>query len=257
MIASLSQRLHGRSHAMLLSVESGLPKIMGWWLVLALLASAVRLATSPFPGTALEFGTLLPYALLVCAPLVSMGFALDWFADGDRRPQPSMRLARIGRWRVVDRAEARHHPLYGSTGLMVSLMLGILLNVPLRALEYLAAMPAIGSQVPAWLGTLHLMLTLDVVVMSSLYTIAFVAALRRVPLFPRLLVAIWCVDLIMQLGIAQAVTSKADLPSGVARILATLLDGNSKKVLISIALWAPYLLLSRRVNVTFRSRLPA
>ena len=40
-------------------------------------------------------------------------------------------------------------------------------------------------------------------------------------------------------------------------ILGTMLDGNVKKVLISAALWSPYLLLSRRVNVTFRSRVPA
>jgi hypothetical protein len=36
-----------------------------------------------------------------------------------------------------------------------------------------------------------------------------------------------------------------------------LLDNNVKKVLISAALWLPYLLLSRRVNVTFRHRLRA
>jgi hypothetical protein len=35
------------------------------------------------------------------------------------------------------------------------------------------------------------------------------------------------------------------------------LDGNVKKVLISIALWLPYLLMSRRVNVTFRHRVEA
>ncbi|MEO7786857.1 MAG: DUF2569 domain-containing protein, partial [Sphingomicrobium sp.] len=202
MIAGISRALHGRSQAMLVSVESGLPTIMTWWLVLALAGSAVRVATSPLPGPALELSTLLPYTLLVCAPLVSMGLALTWFADGDRQPQPQIRLARVGRWRTVDHAEAVRHPLYGTSGLMVSLLLGTLLNVPMRALEYLAAMPAIGGGVPHWLSTLHLMLTLDVVIMTSLYTIAFVAALRRVPLFPRLLGAIWCVDLVMQLGIA-------------------------------------------------------
>jgi hypothetical protein len=36
-----------------------------------------------------------------------------------------------------------------------------------------------------------------------------------------------------------------------------LLEGNVKKVLISAGLWLPYLLLSRRVNVTFRHRVPA
>jgi len=47
-----------------------------------------------------------------------------------------------------------------------------------------------------------------------------------------------------------------DLPRGVAAGLGAVLDGNIKKVLISAALWAPYLLLSRRVNLTYRSRAP-
>ena len=34
-------------------------------------------------------------------------------------------------------------------------------------------------------------------------------------------------------------------------------DGNVKKVLISTCLWLPYLLLSKRVNVTFRHRVEA
>jgi hypothetical protein len=137
---------------------------------------------------------------------------------------------------------------------MVSLLVGMLLNVPVRALEYLAAIPALSGPVPAWLSTLHLMMTLDVVLLSSLYTIAFVAALRRVPLFPRLLAAIWAIDLAMQLGIAGAVAGTEGLPPKVADALHTLLDGNAKKVLISIGLWLPYLLLSKRVNITYRHR---
>jgi hypothetical protein len=43
----------------------------------------------------------------------------------------------------------------------------------------------------------------------------------------------------------------------VASALHTLLEGNVKKVLISMALWLPYLLLSTRVNVTYRHRVPA
>jgi len=242
---------------MLVSVESSLPKIMTWWLALALLACLARVRTSPLQGQTPDFETILPYILLTCAPLVSMGLALKWFEDGDRQPQPKIRLARIGRWRSVDPSEARRHPLHGTTGIMVSLLIGTLLNVPVRAAEYLAATPAIAGQVPAWLGTLHLMMTLDVVLMSSLYTIAFVAALRRVPLFPRLLVAIWAIDLTMQVSIAQAVTAGGDLPRPVAAVLGMLLEGNVKKVLISLAVWTPYLLLSRRVNVTFRSRVPA
>jgi hypothetical protein len=87
--------------------------------------------------------------------------------------------------------------------------------------------------------------------------IAFVAALRRVPLFPRLLLAIWIGDLAMQLVTANMVTRAGDLPPNVAVALQSLLQGNVKKVLISAALWLPYLLLSTRVNVTFRHRIPA
>ena len=254
MLTAVRQRLHARSAAMLLTLENGLPRIMTCWLVLALLASALRVMSSPLRGHPPDLGMVLPYVLLTVAPLVSMGLALRWFENGDRLSQPATRLACFGRWRILTDEEARADPLYGTSGMMVSLLVGMLLNVPVRAAEYFAAMPALSGPVPHWLRLLHTMLTLDVVLLSSLYTIAFVAALRRVPLFPRLLVAIWAIDLAMQVGIAQAVTSGGDLPAGVAQMLHTVLDGNVKKVLISAALWAPYLLLSRRVNLTYRKR---
>ena len=248
------QRLSAKSTALLLSIEGSLTRIMTGWFIAALLASAVRILTSPLPaGPAI--GTLLPYLLLVTGPLISMGLALHWFREADRLPQPTTRLAVIGRWRTVRREDAVKHPLYGSSGIMVSLLVGMLLNVPVRALEYLAAIPALSGKVPPWLATLHLMMTLDVVLLSSLYTIAFVAALRRVPLFPRLLAAIWAGDFAMQLGIASIVAGTDGLPHGVAEALRDLLDGNAKKVLVSIGLWLPYLLMSKRVNVTYRHRI--
>jgi hypothetical protein len=76
-------------------------------------------------------------------------------------------------------------------------------------------------------------------------------------LFPRLLVAIWLIDLAMQLLTAQLVAGAPGLPAAVAGALQSVLDGNVKKVLISVGLWLPYLLLSTRVNVTFRHRIPA
>ena len=154
-------------------------------------------------------------------------------------------------------ADARRGTLYGTSGLMVSLLIGMLINVPVRAAEYLVELPAIGGPVPQWLGTLRMMLTFDVVLMPSLYVIAFVAALRRVPLFPRLLVAIWGVDLAMQMAIARTVTATGDLPASVATMLHSVLDGNIKKVFISVMVWAPYLLMSRRVNLTYRIRVSA
>jgi hypothetical protein len=36
-----------------------------------------------------------------------------------------------------------------------------------------------------------------------------------------------------------------------------MLEGNLKKVLISAAIWLPYLILSDRVNVTYRQRIGA
>jgi len=256
MLETMTRKMHAKSAAMLVSLESSLDRIMQLWLLLVGLAAAVRIALSPIPS-GLEPGTFAPYLLLMFAPFASMVLALRWFADGDRQPQPAVRLARIGAWRPVGRAAATRHSLYGAGGIMVSLLVGMLLNVPVRAAEYLAAMPALSGPVPAWLSTLHMMMTLDVVLLSSLYSIAFVAALRRVPLFPRLLMAIWLLDLAMQFSTAQMVAGMPDLPANVAAALQPLLEGNVMKVLISIALWLPYLLLSKRVNVTYRHRVPA
>jgi Protein of unknown function (DUF2569) len=257
MIDALKQRLHARSTALLLTMEAGLERIMLAWLAFAVAASALRVAVSPAHGGFPDFAALAPYVLLIFAPVVSMALALRWFAASDRLPQPVTRLARVGAWRQVSRYEAQRHPLYGATGIMVSLLVGNLLNVPVRAAEFLAAMPAVSGPVPAWLDALRLMMTADVVILSSLYTIAFVAALRRVPLFPRLLVAVWLIDLAMQLATAQLVTSAPGLPVTVGDALHRLLDGNVAKVLVSAALWLPYLLLSARVNVTYRHRVPA
>jgi hypothetical protein len=257
MIDALKQRLHAKSAALLLSLENRLDRIMLAWLALAGLASALRIAASPIPAGMPDFATFAPYLLLVFAPAVSLLLALRWFNNGERMPQPVTRLARLGSWQSLGRDQARRHALYGTTGIMVSLLIGMLLNVPLRAAEYLAAMPALSGQVPAWLATLHTLMTADVVLLSSLYVIAFVAALRRVPLFPRLLVAIWMIDLAMQLVTAQLVAGTPGLPANVAAALHGLLEGNAKKVLISASLWLPYLLLSTRVNVTFRHRVPA
>ena len=61
----------------------------------------------------------------------------------------------------------------------------------------------------------------------------------------------------MQLFTAKMVVGSGYVPTAVASALQGLLDGNMKKTLISMALWLPYLLLSTRVNVTYRHRIPA
>lgn len=239
---------------MLLGLETRLPQVVKAWLGFLLVASILRILVSPIP--AVDSVSIAPYLLLALAPLASFLLAMRWFADGEAMPQPQVRLARVGRWRSLSQDEARRHRLYGTSGIMVSLLVGMLLNLPVRAAEYLVTMPAITAEAPQWLSTLHFAMTIDTVVMSSLYVVAFVAALRRAPVFPRLLALVWTLDLLSQLAIAQ-VAGAAGLPPTVAGALQPLLEGNSKKVLISIAIWLPYLLLSTRVNVTYRMRLPA
>lgn len=256
MFDRLSEKMSARSAALLLTIDNRLDAILKYWLVVAGLASALRIASAPHMLPVVGFSTFASYILVVVAPFASTLLALRWFADGDLQPQPVTRLARVGRWRRVSRGAAQRHPLYGTSGIMVSLLVGTMLNVPVRAAEYFAAMPPIPAAAPHWLSVLHFAMTFDEVMFTSLYMIAFVAALRRVPLFPRLLLAIWIGDLTMQLVTAQMV-SATHVPAAVASALETVLDGNVKKVLISMALWLPYLLLSTRVNVTYRHRLPA
>ena len=234
-----------------------MPRIMLGWLLLACAACALRIALSPWRGTGPGLTTVLPYLVVIGAPLVSMALALRWFSGADRWGQPALRLARFGEWRAVGDRQARRHKYYGTTGLMLPLLVGTLVNVPLRTAEYLAAMPALSGSVPEWLRTLNLLMTLDVVLLSSLYVVAFVAGLRRLPTFPRLLAMVWIVDLAVQSLIAAAASLEPGLPLPVSTALDGLLRANVMKAMASIAIWLPYLLLSKRVNVTFRHRVPA
>ena len=257
MFERYSRKMTARSTALLLALDNRLDRILQSWLLIAGLGAAARIALSPHNVPANASSAALSYLLLVIAPAASTLLALRWFRDGDRQPQPATRLARFGEWRSLDRRTAERHPLYGTSGIMVSLLVGMMLNVPVRALEYLVAMPPLPVGAPDWLSALHFAMTFDVVLFGCLYMVAFVAALRRVPLFPRLLLAIWLADLAMQLFTASLVANAGGVPPGVVSALHSMLEGNVKKVLISMALWLPYLLLSTRVNVTYRHRIPA
>ncbi|MEP7316492.1 MAG: DUF2569 domain-containing protein [Sphingomicrobium sp.] len=246
-----------RATALRGALEQNLYRLLLAWVVIAGLASALRISFSSVVGTSSGLGFVLPYILLVSAPAISLMLALRWFANGETMPQPSIRLSRLGCWRSVDIAEARRHPLYGANGFMVSLLVGMLVNIPFRAMEYFASMPALAGDVPAWLAVLRVMMTLDLVVMTSLYAIAFAAALRHASIFPRLLLFVWILDMMMQVLTAQLVAAEPGLPAQVGLALGQLLETNVKKLAISVALWLPYLMLSKRVNVTYRLRVPA
>lgn len=253
MVQRFRSGLHARSAAMLFSLETRFDRILQCWMLVAGLACVLRIGFAPTgqPGLAL----IAPYLLIVAAPVASALLALRWFAHGDSMSRTAPLLS-WPRMRAVSLAEARQHPLFGTNGIMVSLLVGILLNVPVRAAEYLASNPPIPSGVPEWLSTLHFLMSFDVVLFSSLYAIVFVAGLRRAPSFPVMLMGLWIADLAMQLVMAVALGGARDLPPGVAFALHGLLEGNVKKTLISVGIWLPYLLLSTRVAVTFRHRVP-
>ena len=259
MIGTIRTKLNARSVALVRHLNVGMPTIMLLWVLAASFVAGLRAAapvTPVAPGFD-QFFQALPYLLVVAAPVGTLLLAFEWFPANRLYAQPEIRLARYGKWRAVDCLSSRKMPMFGATGIMASLLLGILINIPVRAIEFMIAMPALGGEAPLWFQTLFATMLADVVIMTSLYAIAFVMALRHVPWFPRFLLLVWGLDVLSQLGIAQIVVSTKDLPTDVASQLRHLLEGNLEKVLISVALWLPYLLMSERVNLTYRQRVPA
>jgi hypothetical protein len=226
------------------------------WIGAMVVLGMLKVAMSPAPiGSAAEaLTTWLPYLLIAAAPVLGYRVAAGSFPNGLLSAQPAIRLCRVGTWRRIDPVAARQSAAFGPTGFMASLLIGILLNVPVRSLEFLAAVPAIAPSTPGWAHSLMIAMTVDVVVMNFFYMVCFVMALRSVPLFPRMMVFAWAIDIALQLEIARYAAAAPGLPATVAVPLASLLYGNIEKVLISAFVWLPYLILSDRVNVTFRQR---
>lgn len=257
MIDRLSRSLHGKSVRLVAALQANLRSIAAVWILLISFACGLRLAfavTHVDPGLG-AISNALPYVAVTMAPVATLFFALRIFPAGQLYAQPAIRLARYGRWRRVNCLDARALPAFGANGLMASLLIGMLLNVPVRTTEFLVAIPALGSHAPGWYQALFHIMVADVVIMTSLYLFAFVMAIRLVPFFPRFLVLVWGMDLLAQLGIAKLVASVSGVPIAVERALLDLLEGNLKKVLISAAIWLPYLILSDRVNITYRQRI--
>jgi hypothetical protein len=251
--------LAARSAALVGRLEVGLPRLAALWIVAASFGCGLRMAfaATPVVRPVDELANILFYLLVVAAPIATGLLALSFFPANAFISQPRTRLARFGRWRRIDAVAARRMPLFGASGFMASLLIGILINIPLRTMEFLTAVPALSGNAPAWFHALHAMMTIDVLLLSSLYAFAFVMALRHVPSFPRFLAAVWAIDILMQIVIARVMANMPDLPVAVAHSLGDMLEGNLKKVLISVTIWLPYLLLSRRVNLTYRARVPA
>jgi hypothetical protein len=249
---AFAHRLSARSAALAATLDAGLPRLAIAWLVMATIGSGWRLAMAPRgDATVTEvFMRIAPYALVVAAPVMAMlGFERHLStsaATPRRRP-----LSGGGHPPAADRAAAA----YGVGGLLVSLLLGILLNVPLRLAEFLVAIPALQADAPTWFHALYRWMVIDTVLLTTCYALVFVAGLRRMWLFPRLLMATWGLDLAMQLAIGLSVANAGPLPQAVSTALVAMLTGNIRKVAISVAIWMPYLLLSKRVSTTYLRRI--
>jgi hypothetical protein len=251
-IAALSRR----SAAIAPALHRRAGTIATVWMAAFLFASIPRIVTpaAPVANLADVLGIVLPYLLIAYAPVAGYRLATRCFAGGVASAQLATRLSFYGKWRRLSLPDAQKDPIYGPAGLMASMLIGLLLNVVLRSFEFLLAVPALGSLAPDWGQALFQLMAADVAVMSFFYMVCFVMALRNVPLFPRMLVFVWSLDILAQLVLANSLGSIHGLPRPVGQALDSLLFGNIQKVLISALVWLPYLILSDRVNVTYRLR---
>lgn len=253
--ARMGARLVRSSAALGKFLDLRIEGVIPAWIVVVMLAAIAKVVTAPNPPASFAVAATmsLPFIALAAAPVLGYRLAAGAFPRGRIADQPAIRLARYGTWREAPRAELERAFMAGPAGFLVSLLAGILLNVPVRTLEFLAVVPAINPADPGWAHLLVLAMGTDVVLLNFAYAVCFVMALRRNPLFPRALVVTWLLDVAMQLTIAR-VMGGSGLPAGLIDPLRGFLWGNCQKVLISAALWLPYLILSRQVNLLFRHR---
>jgi hypothetical protein len=249
-------RIELRSAAIPRLLARNMDRIALGWMAVFLLAAVPAVAFSITPARNLsELASLiLPYLLIAIAPVAGLQLTLRAFPNGLMTARPLLHLSLYGRWRRVDVIQARDNPDFGPSGFMASLLVGLLLNVVVRSGEFLLAVPALSNSAPAWGQTLFHVMAADVAVMGFFYMVCFAMALRSVPYFPKMLLFAWGLDVFAQLSIARAISPLEGLPGPVATSLHALLEGNITKVLISAFVWLPYLMLSDRVNVTYRQR---
>lgn len=229
------------------------------WFIFAVLAGGLKILLLRASLTHAAMSTTLvpqivPYALIALAPAAGWAIVGRCCAHGTLAAQPKLRLAKVGSWTSVSSNEAHQRQYFGMSGLLVSLVAGLLLSMLMRLGEYLLAIPAIPATAPRWALAMFDAMTFDLVYLSFLYSVCIAMALKAAPLFPRMLAYTWLCDLLMQGAIARYTINAGGLPSEVAAPLQAFLLGNIKKVLISVMIWLPYLLVSNRVNVTFRQR---
>jgi hypothetical protein len=234
--------------------RASLPALCHSWVALAVIVAVFRGALSIHHASPLH-SVLLAGAL--AAPAAALLLVLNYFRGDRLVGQPYFRLAQLGRWRSLSEIECQTLEAYGTAGLLTMLLGGLLLNIPFRAFEFLAAMPTPLTHSPSWYLLLYGLMLTDLTLLCTCYAVLVGLALRRVPQFPRLLAATWLLDVTMQMLMQTIMRTMPGFPDAVEKQLAALLTGNMHKVAISMVIWLPYLLLSPRINLTFRHRVPA
>lgn len=234
----------------IVAAERNIALIAGLW-ALALGFFVIR--RLGFTGIDPSWQNLAIHILLILSPAAGIVLAARLFPKSSLVALPEILLARIGSWRQVDALTAQSHRSFGANGLMTGLAIGLLINIMVRTGEFLTAVPIMASEGPAWARMLFFSLAIDCISFNLLYAAAFIMAVRHVPWFPRILLLIWTMDVVSQQLIAHLLGGQV-LPPNVGTALTTLLTGNIQKTMISMALWLPYLLLSERVNITYRRR---
>jgi hypothetical protein len=254
-----TRKLERRSRAVPGWLGRNIETIAVIWACLLLFVSLPVVASSPAPanGPIEALALALPYVLAAIAPLAGLRLAMRSFPHGLLTAAPRFHWFSYGRWRRLSVIEAQASPLFGPAGFMASLLIGLLLNIVVRSFEFLAAVPALGQSAPLWGQWLFNLMAADLILMNFFYMVCFVLALRSVPYFPKVMLFAWGLDVFIQLLIASRLSAIGGLPPTVGQPLSDLLFGNIQKVLISAAVWLPYLILSDRVNITYRQRVRA
>lgn len=229
------------------------------WAAMALAGGVLKLGmlaySSPQAIVAGSFNHYFaPYVVIAVAPALGWLLASRAYPHNAARRQPEVRMARFGSWRQLAPHKARRESDYGLAGFLVSLSAGLLLSMVLRLGQFAVAMPIVPDGSPDWAITLYQLMIADLAVLSFMYFVCFTMALRRAPLFPRMLLLTWFYDIISQMLIIDRMSANPAVPSSVLAPLQQLLGDNIEKVLISMAIWVPYLIFSKRVNLTFRHR---
>ena len=240
--------------------ETGKRSVLSWirvnqdrfcfaWLLVAALLSLVRALGSP--ASPLLYAVLLFAVLLL--PVLAFRWGISIFPFGSLPAQSLSIGAR--KWSRLDPLEWHQLRRFDNDMIFSMMVCGLLLNIPVRALEFVAAMPFPILNAPGWYLALFPLMLFDLAVLTTCYAALSGIALSGAPAFPRLLIAVWLLDISAQLGIAAATAYIPGLPEKVMLLLIDLLHGNINKVAISVAIWLPYLLFSQRINLTFRGRL--